>query len=300
MKRHTLLTLICVSWITLSLFAQSNAPSPAEQLRQLTAELQQSPGDDALREKIVKLARTMVPPPALPEEANRRMTRGTILFKEAKNDADFKDAITEFQAAALAAPWYADAYYNLGIAQNKAKDFAAAARSLKLYLIAVPDAPDAKAAQSLIYEMELRQEKADKENTAQAVQQAEQQANAQKQARFYSRFDGGVWRREDHKVTGLDSDVFLPEGRHGCPSIRGYIAVNGHEMTAHDEIMCPNSRDLVEWKTVFTSRSFDLNDDKKEVKVTISEDGDQITAVLAFEVDGGHRVKTRNIYRRIK
>jgi tetratricopeptide (TPR) repeat protein len=154
--------------------------TPREQLKQMITQLQSNPGDDALREKIIKLAQDLKP--ALPEEANRRMTRGTLAFKEAKSEADYKDAAAEFQQAALVAPWYADAYYNLGVAQNKANDFGAAARSLKLYLIANPDAPDAKAAQNLLYEMEFRQEKANKEKAEQAAQQAEQQANAQKQA----------------------------------------------------------------------------------------------------------------------
>jgi tetratricopeptide (TPR) repeat protein len=191
MKTHTLLALICVSWLTMSTQAQS----PREQLNQLVAQLQTTPSDDALREKIIKLAQALKPLPALPQEANRRMARGMVAFKEAKSEADFKDAVTEFQQATLAAPWYADAYYNLGIAQNKANDFAAAARSLKLYLVAAPDAPDAKAAQDLLYEMEFRQEKANKEKAAQAAQQAEQEANALKKAQYQKNLEvyRGTW-----------------------------------------------------------------------------------------------------------
>ncbi|HEY6249610.1 MAG TPA: hypothetical protein VI685_06590 [Candidatus Angelobacter sp.] len=149
--------------------AVAQAQTAREQLNQLVAQLQTTPADDALREKIIKLALDLKPQPALPEEANRRMARGRHAFKEAKSDADFKDAAAEFRLATLAAPWDADAYYNLGMAQKKANDFAAAAGSFKLYLIAAPDAPDAKAAQTLLYEMEFEQEKANREKAAQAA-----------------------------------------------------------------------------------------------------------------------------------
>ena len=41
--------------------------SPREPLKQYVAELQRSPVDDALREKIIKMARELKPPPAIPD-----------------------------------------------------------------------------------------------------------------------------------------------------------------------------------------------------------------------------------------
>jgi hypothetical protein len=43
--------------------------SPREQLQQYIADLQKKPDDQALREKIIKLARGMKPAPAVPKEA---------------------------------------------------------------------------------------------------------------------------------------------------------------------------------------------------------------------------------------
>ncbi len=60
-------------------------------------------------------------------------------------------------------PWLAEAYNNLGVAQDKAGLYGPAIQSLKLYLLAAPDASDAKPVKNLIYEIEYRQEKAAKE-----------------------------------------------------------------------------------------------------------------------------------------
>ena len=45
---------------------------------------QKNPNDNALREKIIKLAQELKPAPAVPDEAERRMVRGTAAFKGSK------------------------------------------------------------------------------------------------------------------------------------------------------------------------------------------------------------------------
>jgi tetratricopeptide (TPR) repeat protein len=85
------------------------------------------------------------------------MVRGTAAFKGAKSVADYRDAAKEFEQATHAAPWYGDAYLNLGVAQDKAENYEGALRSLKLALLALPNDKEIKA---LIYEVEYRKEKA--------------------------------------------------------------------------------------------------------------------------------------------
>jgi len=131
----------------------ANAESPREQLRQMVGELQKTPGDDALREKIIRLAQELKPAPAVPEEAERHMAYGTAAFTGAKSVADYKEAVKEFEQATLAAPWYGDAYFNLGVAQDKAESYEAALRSLKLALLALPNDKEIK---TLIYEVEVK------------------------------------------------------------------------------------------------------------------------------------------------
>ena len=114
-------------------------------LAQSVIALQKAPADTVLREKIIKLALEMKPAPAVPEEAKGFMASGTALFTAAKSPEDFKKAAWEFVKATSAAPWLAEAYYNLASAQEKAGFGAEAAESLRLYLLAAPKAPDAKA-----------------------------------------------------------------------------------------------------------------------------------------------------------
>jgi len=128
---------------TRSLPAQT--PTPQATLAQSVADLQKTPTDSALREKIIKLALEMKPAPAVPEEAKAAMASGTALFTAAKVPEDFKKAAAEFEKATLKAPWLAEAYYNLASAQEKAGLGAEAAENLRLYLLAAPKAADAKA-----------------------------------------------------------------------------------------------------------------------------------------------------------
>jgi tetratricopeptide (TPR) repeat protein len=145
--------------------AYAQAADPQAALNRYVADLRKNPGDNALREKIIRHVQTMSPSPAIPEEAERHMARGAAAVKNAKNATDFRDAVNEFEKATLAAPWLASAYYNLGIARDKADMYADAIQSLKLYLLAAPEASDAKAVKNLIYEMEYKQEKAAKESS---------------------------------------------------------------------------------------------------------------------------------------
>src|SRR5688500_367571 len=114
-----------------ALTASAYAQTPREELKQMFEQLQKTPKDNALREKIVKLAVEIKPAPAIPEEAERRMARGGAAFKSATPASDYQDAVKEFEQATLAAPWYGDAYFNLGVAQDKAGNYEAALRDRK-------------------------------------------------------------------------------------------------------------------------------------------------------------------------
>lgn len=163
------------------------AESPREQLKQMVGQLQANPDDDALREKIIKFAQKLKPAPAIPEEAERRMVRGTAAFKGAKSIADYQKAAQEFEQATLAAPWYGDAYFNLGVAQDKAEEYEDALSSLKLALLALPNSKDIKA---LIYEVEYRNEK---ESDPYEQRQKELGQKQQKFSALIQKLDGAVF-----------------------------------------------------------------------------------------------------------
>lgn len=151
-SKHIVFFLTC-----LALAANVYAQSPREQLQQMVEQLQKMPSDNALRERIIKLGAEIKPAPAVPEEAVRRMARGAAAFKSATSAADYHDAANEFEQATLAAPWYGDAYYNLGVAQDKAGNYQAALRSLNLAQLSALDSREIK---ELIYEVEYRRDKA--------------------------------------------------------------------------------------------------------------------------------------------
>ncbi len=123
------------------------------------ADLQAPEVDTRIREKIVKLVPRLTPPPTIPEEAERQMVYGGTALKEAKTAKDYQHAVTEFEKAIRLAPWWGAAYFNLGVVQEKVRDYEAAIRNLNLYLLASPDAPDAKEVKAKVYELEFKLKK---------------------------------------------------------------------------------------------------------------------------------------------
>ena len=134
--------------------APASAQPPSEQLKELTAQLQKSPNDGALREKIVKLAQQVKPPPAIPPDARRAFVMGSAFQKEAKSPEDFAAAVKAFQDATTAAPWWGDAYYNLSVALESAERYDEARNELALYLLTNPR--DAEAAQERLYALDAK------------------------------------------------------------------------------------------------------------------------------------------------
>jgi tetratricopeptide (TPR) repeat protein len=120
--------------IILTSIASAYAQSPREQLRQLSAQLQKTPDDNALREKIIKLAASIKPAPAIPEEAREPFVMGATVLKKASGPAEAGRAVDLFTQALNIAPWFADAQYNRAIAREAAGQYESAIDDLKLYL----------------------------------------------------------------------------------------------------------------------------------------------------------------------
>jgi Tfp pilus assembly protein PilF len=113
--------------------------------------------DSQLRERIIRLAQKIQPPPEVPEDAERHLARGNAAVKGAKDEQGYLRAAEEFRLALRTAPWLADVYFNLGVVLDKAGQYKEAISNLKFYLMAVPNDREAK---NLIYEIEYRQEEA--------------------------------------------------------------------------------------------------------------------------------------------
>jgi hypothetical protein len=226
--------LVIIIFAIMSLTSSAFAQSPREQLQIMVEQLQKTPTDNTLREKIIKLGAEVKPAPAIPEEAERRMVRGTAAFKGATSAKDYLDAAKEFELATLAAPWYGDAYFNLGVAQDKAVHYEAALRSLKFASLA---SRESKEIRTLIYEVEYRNEKSNSPE-AQAAK------HKTKDDDLIKRLEGAVfsqsysnierqYRISNGRVTVLDRRLAL-----GAPLCGSGAKMNGpigEQMTCSDD-----------------------------------------------------------------
>lgn len=107
MKDRILLLLALI--LGLIMAPPAAAQSAREQLQQITAQLQNNPSDSALREKIIKLARTIKPAPAIPEQAREYFVAGSTIAKAAQSPAQQQLAVAKFAQALTVAPWWGDA-----------------------------------------------------------------------------------------------------------------------------------------------------------------------------------------------
>lgn len=87
----------------------------------------------------------------LPEEARRHALKGEMLIKE----GSFEQAAAELKAAIHIAPYVGQLYYNSALVQAQLKNYSEAIRQMKIYVQAVPDAPDARAAKDEIIKWEF-------------------------------------------------------------------------------------------------------------------------------------------------
>lgn len=154
----------------------AHAETPHEQLQQMVEQLQKTPNDNALREKIIKLAPTLKPSPTLPDAAITFEGRAQFAFKNAKSPDDFLAAAQEYEKAVAAAPWVPGYYADLCTIYEKADRFEDAKRHCKFYLSGLRDPAQMTDVKRRIAGLEFGIEKAEKTNSPQAREAAEQQA----------------------------------------------------------------------------------------------------------------------------
>lgn len=112
---------------------------------------------------------------AVPEEARRAFVQGSILAKEAKTPEQQVLAVESFQKAVDLAPKWADAIYNLAVAQELAGRYSDAQATLKRYIQTKPGEKEARDAQDKIYALEAKAKLAAISSTeSQAKKAAEQ------------------------------------------------------------------------------------------------------------------------------
>jgi tetratricopeptide (TPR) repeat protein len=125
--------------------------NPRLALVQLTGQLNDKPNDNVTRRLILKLASELKPAPAIPEEARKHFVEGTAIVKAAKNPAQQALAAQSFTEALKIAPWWGDAYYNLGVAQDLAEKYDEAEQAFNFYLLSNPSETEKREVQDRIY-----------------------------------------------------------------------------------------------------------------------------------------------------
>ncbi len=158
--KKTLLGKILPGMALLALFAPGvHAEPPREQFKHMAEQLQKTPDDSALREKVIKMAQHLKPAPAVPEEARRSFVRGNTAMGEAKSSEDYARAAKLYEESANIAPWWGDAYLNLAKANEQQENFNGAIAALKNYLLTNPPKAKAREMQDHIYALEEKRDK---------------------------------------------------------------------------------------------------------------------------------------------
>jgi tetratricopeptide (TPR) repeat protein len=145
---------ILVTAMLLVLLPAEAQPGNSQQaLSQHIADLQKTPNDHALREKIIRQVRMMKRAPAVPEEARRYFIEGNALLKAARDQKGYELAADAYRRCLLMAPWWGEANYNHAVALEHANQFDEAVEALKLYIASNPGEEESRKAQDKIYEI---------------------------------------------------------------------------------------------------------------------------------------------------
>jgi tetratricopeptide (TPR) repeat protein len=188
-----------------------------------------SDSDERLREEIIAIVQKLKPSPTTPDDAMNYMKRGQSAATAARDQAGYERAVAEFQRALRIAPWLPSGYQNLGAMQEKAGQYGDAIRSLKLYLLAAPVAPDAQDVQERIAALESKQGQVTDEPTA-AQKKREQERKAEGIEALRQKVRGRIY------TSRIDCIVFVggqPAEPFGCNQTE-YRGHNWHDSVDDD------------------------------------------------------------------
>ncbi len=115
----------------------------------------QPPDSEVLR-RLIQLARVVKPAPLVPFKVRRLALAGIAGFAKAANPAAADKAIGHMENALRRAPWWADAYLNLGLMHGARGNHGLATVYLRLFLDAQPNAPESARVKRRIRELRKR------------------------------------------------------------------------------------------------------------------------------------------------
>jgi len=101
-------------------------------------------------QEVVASYRAANPKPQLPEEAHKFKVQAEFAVQEKQ----FDKAVELYGKALEIAPWWPQGHFNRAVILGETKKYREAMSEMKRYLLLVPDAPDARAAQNKVYQWE--------------------------------------------------------------------------------------------------------------------------------------------------
>ena len=273
---------------------EASAQSTDSLFQQAVTDYQRSPSQ-ASAERVIRLAADMDELPPIPEEARKHYVMGTTLLKDAKSPDDFNQVMTEFSEAIWNAPWWREAYYNLGLTYEAAGKYEDAIGQFNLYQLFKLPYDEARKVRDRIYGIEAKQEKAKRDAALAEKQRREEQirANAEAAARVekerLNSFEGG-WYVEDCRKGGetysepissyltitKQGDVYFVSGAPWCFDNARYH-LTGRILTAK---YYPTLKDLKSGGLALPEACLEQAVGKFaiECNLTLSEDGHTISA----------------------
>lgn len=112
--------------------------------------------DDYLAKKAIRTAVAMNPRPEVPQEARRPFVQANTLFKLAQSDADLSSVLSLYKEALAQTPWFADAWYDQSLTQEKLGDYKAAVVSMQNFELLEPNGDKDQATLDRIYALEAK------------------------------------------------------------------------------------------------------------------------------------------------
>lgn len=122
-------------------------------------------------------------------DARKHMIRGQAAMEEAKDVADYQDAVTEFKKATQYAPEWADAWFNLGVAQEKTGGYADAINSFNKYLDLNPNAADSSEVEARTFKLEYKQDQQVKQEQDKLQSEREERERQEKYGSLLGTWD---------------------------------------------------------------------------------------------------------------
>ena len=171
MKYHLSILMIVSALLYVLIPQRIYAQGTKDSLNQFVATLQNNPNDSALRTKIILMTQAIKPAPSISDEAREKYVMGITL----RDDKEYELAISNINKALLIAPWWGNAYKELGLTLEITKKYDDAIRAYQFYLKTLSDDETIGHVKDEIAIMKAKKMKADKiqeENSPQALEAA--------------------------------------------------------------------------------------------------------------------------------